>query len=106
MLILYIISGLFGNFLSLSFNTDTVSAGASGAIFGLIGAIIVMMIISKVYSRKMIGQLLIALVILIGFSLLLSNVNIMAHLGGFISGLLLIYIGYYYKANRNIFGCS
>ncbi|MEJ7485500.1 rhomboid family intramembrane serine protease, partial [Staphylococcus hominis] len=37
MLILYIISGLFGNFLSLSFNTDTVSAGASGAIFGLIG---------------------------------------------------------------------
>lgn len=103
MLILYIISGLFGNFLSLSFNTDTVSAGASGAIFGLIGAIIVMMIISKVYSRKMIGQLLIALVILIGFSLLLSNVNIMAHLGGFISGLLLIYIGYYYKANRNIF---
>src|SRR5699024_5866921 len=31
-LIIYFVSGLFGNFASLSFNTDTVSVGASGAI--------------------------------------------------------------------------
>ncbi len=36
MAVIYIVAGLFGNFASLSFNTDTVSVGASGAIFGLI----------------------------------------------------------------------
>ena len=66
MLIIYIISGLYGNFVSLSFNTSTISVGASGAIFGLIGSIFVIMYLSKILI-KMIGQLLIALVVLIGF---------------------------------------
>ena len=34
MLGIYVISGLLGNFISLSFNLHTVSVGASGAIFG------------------------------------------------------------------------
>ncbi len=33
MLTVYFIAGLFGNFVSLSFNTTTISVGASGAIF-------------------------------------------------------------------------
>ncbi len=69
MLIIYIISGLYGNFVSLSFNTTTISVGASGAIFGLIGSIFVIMYLSKNFNKKMIGQLLIALVVLIVFSL-------------------------------------
>ncbi len=52
----------------------------------------------------MLGQLLIALVILVGVSLFMSNINIVAHIGGFIGGLLITLIGYYYKVNRNIFG--
>ncbi|MEI5740919.1 rhomboid family intramembrane serine protease, partial [Staphylococcus aureus] len=48
-------------------------------------------------------QLLIALVILVGVSLFMSNINIVAHIGGFIGGLLITLIGYYYKVNRNIF---
>ena len=51
----------------------------------------------------MLGQLLIALVILVGVSLFMSNINIVAHIGGFIGGLLITLIGYYYKVNRNIF---
>ena len=91
MLIIYIISGLYGNFVSLSFNTTTISVGASGAIFGLIGSIFVIMYLSKNFNKKMIGQLLIALV------------NIMAHLGGFISGVLITLIGYYFKTQRSLF---
>ena len=102
-LVIYFVAGLFGNFASLSFNTDTVSVGASGAIFGLIGAIFAFMYIGKQYNRKLIGQLLIVLVILIGVSLLMQNVNIVAHIGGFIGGLLITLIGYYFKLNQNKF---
>ena len=52
MLIIYIISGLYGNFVSLSFNTSTISVGASGAIFGLIGSIFVIMYLSKNFNKK------------------------------------------------------
>lgn len=103
MLIIYIISGLYGNFVSLSFNTTTISVGVSGAIFGLIGSIFVIMYLSKNFNKKMIGQLLIALVVLIVFSLFMSNINIMAHLGGFISGVLITLIGYYFKTQRSLF---
>src|SRR5699024_1701991 len=64
-LIIYFVSGLFGKFASLSFNTDTVSVGASGAIFGLIGAIFAFMYIGKQFNQKLIGQLLIVLFVLI-----------------------------------------
>ncbi|WP_277374968.1 rhomboid family intramembrane serine protease [Staphylococcus epidermidis] len=103
MLIIYIISGLYGNFVSLSFNTTTISVGASGTIFGLIGSIFVIMYLSKNFNKKMIGQLLITLVVLIVFSLFMSNINIMAHLGGFISGVLITLIGYYFKTQRSLF---
>ncbi|MFW2686367.1 rhomboid family intramembrane serine protease, partial [Staphylococcus aureus] len=89
MLTVYFIAGLFGNFVSLSFNTTTISVGASGAIFGLIGSIFAMMYVSKTFNKKMLGQLLIALVILVGVSLFMSNINIVAHIGGFIGGLLI-----------------
>ncbi|MGO3049387.1 MAG: rhomboid family intramembrane serine protease [Staphylococcus sp.] len=103
MFTIYIVAGIFGNFASLSFNTDTVSAGASGAIFGLIGAIFAFMYVSQQFNRKMIGQLLMVLVIMIGLSLFMQNINIVAHIGGFMGGILITLIGYYYKRNQNRF---
>lgn len=103
MIVIYIVAGLFGNFASLSFNIDTVSAGASGAIFGLIGTIFGFMYVGKQFNRKLIGQLLIVLVIMIGLSLFMQNINIVAHIGGFVGGLLITLIGYYFKANKNRF---
>ncbi|WP_436859895.1 rhomboid family intramembrane serine protease [Staphylococcus caeli] len=103
MFVIYIVAGLFGNFASLSFNIDTVSVGASGAIFGLIGAIFTFMYIGKQFNRKLIGQLLIVLIVMIGLSLLMDNVNIIAHIGGFIGGLLITLIGYYFKRNKTWF---
>lgn len=103
MLAIYLFAGIFGNFVSLSFNTTMISVGASGAIFGLIGSIFAILYLSKTFDKKVIGQLLIALVILIGLSLFMSNINVMAHLGGFVGGLLITLIGYYFNVNRNIF---
>lgn len=40
---------------------------------------------------------------MIGLSLFMSNINVMAHLGGFVGGLLITLIGYYFNVNRNIF---
>ena len=46
--------------------------------------------------------MLIALLVLIVLSLFMSNIN-MAHLGGFIGGVLITLIGYYFTHNRNLF---
>lgn len=103
MLVIFLFSGLFANFASLSFNIDTISVGASGAIFGLIGSLFGFMYISKIFERKLVGQLLIALVILIGISLFMDNINVWAHIGGFIGGLFITLLAYYFTANRNVF---
>src|SRR5699024_12294845 len=63
-LIIYFVSGLFGNFASLSFNTDTVFVGASGAIFVLIGAIFAFMYIVIHFNYKLVGELIIFLLFL------------------------------------------
>lgn len=41
--------------------------------------------------------------ILVGVFLFMLNINIVVYIGGFIGGLLIILIGYYYKVNCNIF---
>ena len=89
-LAIYFGSGLFGNILSLLlWPPDTVSVGASGAIFGIFGACIIY-----------IYQSIIAVVF---YSLLLLTmssgygVNIFAHFGGLVIGLAL---GYFFAKRR------
>lgn len=55
MLIIYIIFGLYGNFVFLLFNMIIILVGVSGVIFGLIGFIFVIMYLSKNFNKKMIG---------------------------------------------------
>lgn len=87
--IIYIISGISGSLLTLFLMPIyTLSAGASGAIFGMYGANII-------YMRKTFGQSIIG-ALLYGFLLLMlttgEGVNIVAHFGGLASGLFLGYI--------------
>ena len=92
--LIYLLSGLGGNLLSFLGEVFTrnyaVSAGASGAIFGITGALLALTIIyrgrvGQVTSRDM--------VIMIGISLYLGftsqGVDNLAHIGGLISGFLL-----------------
>jgi rhomboid protease GluP len=94
---IYFLSGLVGNLLTLSatllFGYDIISVGASGAIFGIFGACII-------YVRRSIEQSIIS-ALLYAFFLFMINlgpeVNIYAHLGGLVVGLL---IGYVLGATR------
>ena len=85
--IIYFASGLFGSFLSLLLGLNTISVGASGAIFGLFGAV-------TIYSGKLnLQSVLVALMYAVYFLILNIgvNVNVLAHAGGLLVGLVLGY---------------
>jgi rhomboid protease GluP len=92
-LIVYLLSGLAGNLLTLLFGLDMLSAGASGCIFGMFGATIIY--IRRAVGQSIIGALAFAFLLLI-FSMGVG-VNVLAHLGGLVIGLL---IGYLLAAKR------
>jgi len=90
---IYFLSGLAGNLLTLLFGPAMISAGASGAIFGLFGA-------CTIYIRRAVGQSIIGALLYSFFLLTVSsgpNVNNFAHLGGLVVGLL---IGYFLATRR------
>ena len=88
-LVIYILSGIAGSILSLAFNHNTICAGASGAIFGLLGALLYF----GYYYRPYLGATLtrsiipvIAINLIVGF--LDSGIDNSAHIGGLVGGLL------------------
>ena len=86
-LAIYLISALGGSIFSYLFNANSISVGASGAIFGLLGAMIIFGIrnknkIGKAYILNLFKVLLIN--IFIGVTI--SNIDNGAHMGGLIFG--------------------
>jgi len=88
-LAIYFASGLFGNILTLNLGPNVVSVGASGAIFGVFGACIV-------YIYQSIIAVAFYSIILFMMSTG-AGVNVFAHFGGLVIGLLL---GYYFAKMR------
>lgn len=88
-LIIYILSGIICSLFSTIF-TGNVAAGASGAIFGLNGAILSYTFYKK---KSMLGidlYMIITMIILgLGFGYITTNVDNFGHLGGFIGGLII-----------------
>jgi rhomboid protease GluP len=86
---IYILGGLTGNLLSLLLlPSDTISVGASGAIFSMFGA-------SVIYTRRSFRQSIIGALIYAFFLLFLSSgagVNNFAHIGGLVTGLVIGYL--------------
>ena len=84
----YMLSGLSGSLLTLFLMSPyTLSAGASGAIFGMYGA-------SLIYMRKTFGQSILGALMYAFLLLMLSTgagVNIVAHFGGLATGLIIGY---------------
>ncbi len=92
-LTVYLVGGLFGNVLSLTFGPDFISVGASGAIFALFGACVI-------YGRRSVRQSIIGALVYAFFLFFINTgegVNILAHLGGLVFGLLL---GYFIATRR------
>ena len=92
---IYFASGLAGNLLTLLMPPLTLSAGASGAIFGMFSA-------SVMYLGKTMGQSIMSALMYSFFLLILGagrNVNLLAHFGGLAAGLV---IGYTLAKNRKL----
>ena len=87
-LFIYFLAGIAGSIASFAFSPN-ISAGASGAIFGLFGALLVFGIHYKHIFRKTMGfNLLFILGINIAVGFVLPQIDMAAHLGGLAGGFL------------------
>ncbi|HEY8391675.1 MAG TPA: rhomboid family intramembrane serine protease [Capillibacterium sp.] len=91
-LTIYFTAGIGGTVASVLFRPDTISVGASGAIFGLLGALIYFSIRCPQTARGLFGR---SLWLTLGLNLVLSfvlpGIDYMGHLGGLVAGLLCAY---------------
>lgn len=92
-LALYLIAGIAGNILGLVLHPMTVSAGASGAIFGVYGGLLAFLLRQRAVLRpeavRAIGQ---SALIFVGFNLFYgfasAHIDMTAHIGGLAAGFL------------------
>lgn len=85
--IIYLFSGIIGSLFSMTFGGGAISIGASGAIFGLMGALVYFGYYYRVYLGNVVKSQIIPLILLnLGLGLVLANVDIYAHIGGLIGG--------------------
>lgn len=96
MLIIYLASGLAGNVLWLALEmrsqSYTVSAGASGAIFGLVGVYVAMALIPEMRRFVSVRNVVIMLILNFAYGTTGTNINLAAHAGGLIAGTVLGYV--------------
>jgi rhomboid protease GluP len=91
---IYLITGVAGGVASVGWNPGVLSVGASGAIFGLAGALIASFYLGEFsLPRVAISGTLRSLLIFAGFNLffggLFSGIDNACHIGGLVSGLIL-----------------
>ena len=107
-LIAYIVAGICGGALSyvvmLHNNDYAVSAGASGAIFGMVGALVWIVIVNRGFYEGISRQQVIFMVILmIYYGVSTSGVDNWDHLGGLAGGFIISIVLYRKKRyNKNI----
>jgi TonB-dependent SusC/RagA subfamily outer membrane receptor len=85
---IYIATGLIGSAVSLWWHTATVSVGASGAIFGLYGTFLALLL-TKAFPKDFSKTFLVSTCIFIGYNLLMGltgGIDNAAHVGGLVSG--------------------
>ena len=88
-IIIFILSGIFGSIMSLAFTHNTISAGASGAIFGLLGALLYFGMHYRTYLWEAIKRSIIPIIVvnlIIGF--FAEGIDLAAHIGGLVGGVL------------------
>ncbi len=91
---IYLITGVSAGLASVAWNPGVLSVGASGAIFGLAGALIASFYLGefslpKIAIRGTLRSLLVFAVFNLVFGGLFSGIDNAAHIGGLVSGLIL-----------------
>lgn len=102
-LAIFLISGVVGNLLSLVLaSSNSISAGASGAIFGLMGALLYFALNQRTYMGEALKKEILPVIIvnlLLGF--MVSGINMYAHIGGLIGGIIVaMALGIKYKTSK------
>ena len=90
-IVIYLCTGIIASLSSIWWHTATVSVGASGAIFGLYGVFIALMLL-KVYPQDFNKRFLLGILVFVGFNLIAGfsgGIDNAAHIGGLLSGLLI-----------------
>lgn len=88
-IIIYLVSGICGGLLSAATGSNTISVGASGAIFGLAGALLYFGYHYRTYLGEAIKRQIIPVIIInliIGY--LVAGIDNFGHIGGLIGGIL------------------
>lgn len=89
----YLLTGLAGSIASVLFHPATVSVGASGAIFGLFGLLLVAMAMGDARVVALRRVLMTNILFFVGLNLalgfMLPGIDNAAHIGGFLMGALL-----------------
>ena len=103
--IIYFAGGMIGNIVSLFYDLTleqaAVSAGASGAIFGLMGALLYVVIANRGRLGRLSGRGMLVMVVLsLYFGLTSTGVDNFAHIGGLVTGFLLAVLLYRRKHNN------
>ena len=98
-LLIYFISGLIGNLFSLLLlPLNTISLGASGAIFGLIGAAFILYTVEGEKTLIFLGLFYLAYFIISSFA---PGINLWAHLFGLLGGICFGYLFSRKKKSRD-----
>lgn len=85
-LFIYFVAGIGGSIASFAFSTS-ISAGASGAIFGLFGALLYFGVIHKrLFFQTMGSSILLIIAINLVIGLTIEEIDMAAHLGGLVAG--------------------
>ncbi|XP_059667043.1 RHOMBOID-like protein 2 [Cornus florida] len=92
--IIYLLSGFGGSILSSLFIQKSISVGASGALFGLLGAMLSELITNwTIYTNKAAALLTLLVIVVINLAVgILPHVDNFAHIGGFLTGFLLGFV--------------
>ncbi|MBA0554631.1 hypothetical protein Golob_013725 [Gossypium lobatum] len=99
--LIYLLSGFGGSILSSLFIQDNIFVGASGALFGLLGAMLLELLTNwTIYTNKFVdvcvyAAVLITLVVIIAINLvvgILPHVDNFAHIDGFLIGFLFRFV--------------
>lgn len=105
-LVLYIVSGIAGNVLSLYYHEligdFVVSAGASGAVFGISGALLWVLMRNKGQLEDLsLARILLMVMMNIYIGVTSSGIDNAAHIGGLIGGFILSVLFYRLPNKRN-----
>ena len=94
--LIYMLSGLASSLISTAYyflmtDYNTVSAGASGAIYGLIALIIYLTARNRknMSSSQMYGRIILVVLFLLFSNFYQTGIDVVAHIAGFVFGLLL-----------------